>query len=209
MMCNYLHTGIARKLAAKGEDFPNTGIVNMFWFITMTKALDFIWPDDISANMILTASKRNTGREYVIQERNMLESVLTPADFFIENSLEETVMATKTAQERLFPKHIFDPAVERATLREYHVVKTPQGVYRTTNTLILPRCSLFCLPMLAVSNVEPSMCCAAASRWPPSSSNVVSASSSPSQSSIDRLNSSPAAARGRRQTFFIQFIVLE
>ena len=68
-----------------------------------------------------------TCREYADPDRSMLELVLAPAKDWIDKSDEEIIAATMSELERLFPEHL--GCENPATLRKYHVVKTPRSVY--------------------------------------------------------------------------------
>lgn len=81
------------------------------------------------------ADMSNTCREYENPDKSMLELVLAPADDYIGRSEGDIVAATMNELERLFPQHIGELAAEPAKLLKYHVVKTPQSVYKTTKGL--------------------------------------------------------------------------
>jgi 15-cis-phytoene desaturase len=60
----------------------------------------------------------------------MLELVLAPAKDWITKSDEEIIDATMEELKKLFPQHFSGD--NPATLRKYHVVKTPRSVYKAT-----------------------------------------------------------------------------
>lgn len=76
------------------------------------------------------ADMSNTCKEYADPARSMLELVLAPAKDWITKSDEEIIDATMEELKKLFPQHFSGD--NPATLRKYHVVKTPRSVYKAT-----------------------------------------------------------------------------
>jgi 15-cis-phytoene desaturase len=120
---------------AQLEPLEGVPVINIhLWFDRKLTDIDHLL---FSRSPLLSvyADMSNTCRGYADPNRSMLELVFAPAKEWIGRSDEEIVQATMAELQVLFPRYFGPNADDPATLRKYHVVKTPRSVYKTTKGL--------------------------------------------------------------------------
>ncbi|APD47649.1 15-cis-phytoene desaturase [Synechococcus sp. CS-602] len=113
----------------KLEGLKGVPVINIhLWFDRKLTEIDHLL---FSRSDLLSvyADMSNTCREYADPDRSMLELVFAPAEAWIGRSDADIIAATMGELKRLFPNHFSGD--DQPTLRKFHVVKTPQSVYKS------------------------------------------------------------------------------
>jgi len=114
----------------KLEGLSGVPVINLhLWFDRKLTDIDHLL---FSRSPLLSvyADMSVTCKEYADPDKSMLELVLAPAKDWINKSDDEIVAATLDELKKLFPQHF--EGENPAQLRKFHVVKTPQSVYKAT-----------------------------------------------------------------------------
>jgi 15-cis-phytoene desaturase len=114
----------------KLEGLEGVPVINVhLWFDRKLTNIDHLL---FSRSPLLSvyADMSVTCKEYADPDKSMLELVLAPAKDWISKSDDEIIAATLEELKKLFPQHF--EGDNPATLRKFHVVKTPRSVYKAT-----------------------------------------------------------------------------